>query len=279
MRAGSLVPWILLVAACQGAAPPDRLRIELPEIVTNKAAIRPLVRGHTGKTSTTLAAGAYAVRSEHPAVVTANADGTLSCKKNGEATIVAAVQGVEARGAVRCRLVARLEVQEAPLLDLGRGPVTLTARAFGADGAELNDVPILVSPTNRAPLVAKGLELQPVALGTTDVVVRAGDVERRFSTRVVKTLDVKATAVRGGRRLEIALAPGKYEVEATLGQEKALRMDWRGARECMYSGSGKLHRSTCTLAEKSSVVLDNPAFVESGDTKLGVERVAVREVP
>lgn len=275
----SLVSSIFCLAACQAAAPPERLRIELPEIVTNKAAIRPLVRGHTGKTSVTLAPGTYAVRSEHPAVVAAGADGTLGCRKNGEATIVAAVQGVEARGVVRCRLVARLEVQEVPLLDLGRGPVTLAARAFGLDGAELNDVPILVSPTNRAPLAAKGLELQPVALGTTDVVVRAGDVERRFGTRVVKTLDVKAATVRGGRRLEIELPPGKYEVEATLTQEKSLRMDWRGARECAYSASAKLHRSTCTLAEKSAVVLDNPAFVESGDTKLAVDRVAVREVP
>jgi hypothetical protein len=269
----------LLSLACQKAPPPDRVRVELPDIVSNKAAIRPLVRAHSGKTSSTVIPGGYTVRSEAPAVAIAGADGTLACVKNGEAKVVVSVQGVEGRGVLRCRLVARLEVTDLPVLDLKGGAVTLVARAFGPDGAELNDVPILVSPTNRAPLSAKGLEVTPVALGTTDVVVRAGDAQHKFATRVVKTLDLKPASIRGGRRLEFALGAGKYEVEATLEEEKAMRMDWRGARQCAYSATGKVHRSTCALDQKGAVVLDNPAFLETGDTALATDRVSVREVP
>jgi hypothetical protein len=127
--------------------------------------------------------------------------------------------------------------------------------------------------------VAKGLELTPVALGTTDVVVRAGDVEHVFPTRVIRTVTFQPTAVRGGRRLEIELSPGKYDVEATLAMEKPFRIDWRGARGCAYSGTGKSHRSTCTLGQKSAVVIDNPAYVESGEMALASDRVSVREVP
>jgi hypothetical protein len=270
---------LFLLSACQREPPPDRVRLELPEIVTNSAALRPLVRGHRDKTSTTLAPGTYTLTSEQPAIATANVDGTVACKKNGEASITAAVGQVQGRGVLRCRLVARLEVEEIPWFDLAGGPRTLTARAFGPDGQELNDVPILVSPTNRVPLQAKGLELTPLALGTTDLVVRAGAAERRFGTRVVKRLDPPISALRGGRRLEVALAPGKYEVEVTLKEDKELRMDWRGSRSCAYKATGRTHRSTCTLEAKGGVVLDNPTFLESGETAFAKDRIGVREVP
>jgi hypothetical protein len=280
MRAASFpLPVLLLLAACQREPPPDRVRLELPEIVTNRAALRPLVRGHRANTTTTIAAGSYTLASDKPAIASANPDGTVACKKNGEAGITAAVGSVQGRAVLRCRLVGRLEVVELPLFDLAGGPKTLSARAFGPDEQELNDVPILVSPTNRIPLQAKGLELTPLALGTTDIVVRAGDVERRFGTRVVRKLEPAVSAVRGGRRLELALAPGKVEVEVTLKEDKELRMDWRGARSCAYKATGRTHRSTCTLEAKGGVVLDNPAFLESGETTLAKDRIAVWEVP
>lgn len=280
MRAASrFFPALLLFSACQKEPPPDRVRLELPEIVTNQAALRPLVRGHRGNTTTTQAPGTFTLTSEQPAIAVANADGTVACRKNGEAAITAAVGKVEGHAVLRCRLVARLELVEIPVFDLGSAPVTLSAHAFGPDGVELNDVPIVVVPTNRIPVQAKGLELTPLALGTTDLVVRAGDVERRFGTRVLKKLDPPITSVRGGRRLEVALGPGKYEVEATLKTDKELSMDWRGARSCAYKATGRTHRSTCTLEAKGGVVIDNPAFVESGDTALAKDRVVVREVP
>ncbi len=280
IRGGSLALGLAALAACRREPPPERVRLELPELVTNHAAVRPLVRATHGVTTTTLAPEAYTLGSRAPAVAAPTGDGAVACKKTGDATITASVQGIEGSAPLHCRLVARLEVGDVPGFDLTKAPPPpLGVRAFSADGKELSDVPILISTTNRQPLRVDGRSLVPVAVGTTDVIVRAGEVEHRFATRVVRTLSPEIAALRGGKRLEVALPPGKYEIEVTLETPHPLRMDFRGARQCAYSGTGTIHRLTCALEAKGSVVVDNPAFVERGETTLDRDRVAVREVP
>jgi hypothetical protein len=272
--------WLgAVLTACPSEPAPDRVRVELTEVVTNRDAVRPAVRAHRGNSSSNVAPGAYALRAEPPGVATANADGTVACVKSGDARVTADVKGVSGTGMLRCRLVDRVDVTELALLELGKGPVTLAARALDKSGAELSDVPISATSTNQAPLRVKGLELTPLAVGTTDLVVRAGGAVHKFSTEVVRTVPVTPKPLYGGKRLDIELPPGKYAIEVTLREPKEFRVDWRGVRQCAYRATGATHRSTCTLAQKGSVTLDNPLFVEAGETAVLNDRVGVREVP
>jgi hypothetical protein len=110
-------------------------------------------------------------------------------------------------------------------------------------------------------------------------VVRAGVTEKKLGVRVVRSVDVKAQPLRGGRRIDIELPSGNYEIEVVLREPKELRIDWRGARQCNYRATATTHRSSCLLEEKGGAVVDNPAFVESGATALASERIAVRRIP
>jgi hypothetical protein len=275
-----ILAWLgLLLSGCPSEPPPNSVRLELPEVVVNRDAVRPTVRARRGNTTNPVAPGRYALRAGPPAVAAANPDGTLACLKSGDAKVTVDVTGVASTSTLRCRLVDRLEVSELPLIELDNGPVTLAVRVLAKDGSELSDVPISVASTNQAPVRVKGPEITPVAVGTTDLVVRAGGAEQKFGTRVVRSLLVTPKPLYGGKRVDIDLPRGKYEILVELAEPKELRIDWRGVRECAYRTTGKTHRSTCTLAEKASVVVDNPVFVESGETSIVKERFRVREVP
>jgi hypothetical protein len=265
--------------ACQAQPPPDRVRLELSEIVTNRAAVRPTLRVHRGNQSSNAAAGSYALRAEPAGIAVVNADGTLACAKSGDAKITADVAGVTSTGTLRCRLVDRIEVAEVGALDMTKGPVALSVRVLSKDGSELSDVPISVVSTNQAPVRVKGVEVTPVAVGTTDLVVHAGGAERRFALRVVRSVVVSPKPLYGGKRVDLDVPPGKYEIEVTLRDAREFRIDWRGARQCAYRASGVTHRSTCQLADKGAAVVDNPSFVEDGELGIVKQRFVVREVP
>jgi hypothetical protein len=269
----------LPLVGCPQQPPPESVRVELPSVVVNRDPIRPVVRARRSRQSTTVAKGAYTVRAEPPALATTSSDGTLSCAKSGDGTVIVDVQGVRAKAALRCRLVDRVEVEELPTIDIKNGAVLLEARAVDKAGKELTDVPISVSPTNTEPLTVRDFQVTPVAVGSTTLVVRAAHVERKINVRVVRSIDFEAQPLRGGRRIDISLPKGNHEIEVTLREPKELRIDWRGARQCNYMATAATHRSSCVLEDKGGAVVDNPAFVESGETKIAKDRVLVRQIP
>jgi hypothetical protein len=267
------------LVGCQQQPPPESVRVELPSVVVNRDPIRPVVKARRSRESTTVGQGAYAMRAEPPALATTSSDGTLSCAKSGDGTVVVDVQGVRAKADLRCRLVDRIEVDELSTIDIKQGAVVLKARAVDKAGKELADVPISVSPTNTEPLTVRDFQVTPVAVGSTTLVVRAAHVERKINVRVVRSIDFEAQPLRGGRRIDISLPKGNHEIEVTLREPKELSIDWRGARQCNYNATAATHRSSCMLENKGGAVVDNPAFVESGETKIATERVVVRQIP
>jgi hypothetical protein len=165
------------------------------------------------------------------------------------------------------------------VFDVSKGPVALNAKALDKSGKELSEVPIKITPSNPRPLGVNGTMLTPVAVGETDLLIRSGSAEHKVSVRVVKTLDLEALPLQGGKRVNFSLDEGEYEVEVNLNAEKPFAIEWRGAPYCNYKGSGKTHKSRCVLQRKGGAVVDNPAFVESGSTEIDKSRIAVRAVP
>jgi hypothetical protein len=268
----------LALSACQAGPPPDLVRLELPELVVSPDPVRATVHVRRGGTSTP-AAGPVALSVVPPDVASASQNGTVTCLKSGDAKVFADVQGVKGGGALRCRIVDRLELGELPVFDVSRPPVALGVRALAKGGAELGDVPIVLTTESPRLLKASALTLTPLGVGETSFSVRAGSKERREKVRIVRSLDVEALPLEGGRRIYFSLSDGKYEVEVTLPVDKTLSVEWRGAPYCAYRASGRVHRSTCTLQGKGGAVIDNPAFLLDGSTEVSKKSIAIREIP
>jgi hypothetical protein len=269
----------LLLVGCEKEPPPESVRMELPKVVLDRTPIRPVVKGRRKRESVTIPQGSYTVRAEPPELATASADGTLSCTKSGDGKAIVAVQGVRAQAELRCRLLDRIEADEISTLDLKQGGVVLKARAVDKAGRELSDVPMTVSSTNREVLTVQDYQVTPMSVGAATLVVRAGSAEKKLDVRVVRSIDFDAQPLRGGRRIDISLPPGNHEIEVTLKAPKELAIDWRGARQCNYRKTAAVHRSSCVLEEKGGAVVDNPAFVESGETTIAKDRIVVRRIP
>jgi hypothetical protein len=266
-----------LVPACKGP-PPEQVRLELPEQVLSTDPVRAVVHLRRGGSSSE-STEKMDFTVTPPDVATVTPDGTLTCRKAGDAKLVVSVQGVKDDEALRCRLVDRLDVTGVELLDMTKPPVTVQAHALTKQGAELSDVPVTLSSDSPRILSATGTTLTPLSVGETSITARAGAKAQKFPVKIVRTVNVEALPLEGGRRIYYSLPEGKYEVEVTLPVEKDLSVEWRGAPYCSYKGHAKVHRASCVLQAKGGAVVDNPAYVMSSDTAVTGAGVVVREVP
>lgn len=269
----------LLPLACKGGPPPQRVKLELPDLVVNADPIRAIVRVTEEGQAPAVSNDSHAFTLNPPDLADITPDGMLICKKSGDGKLSVDVRTVKADAALRCRLVAKLEVVDLPLFDVSKGPVVLKARALDKAGKELPEVPISISPSNPRPLRVEGTTLTPIAVGETDLVIRSGSVQHTQPVRVVKTLDLEALPLQGGQRVNFSLPEGEFEVEVNLSVDKPFSVEWRGAPYCNYKGTGKNHKARCVLQRKGGAVVDNPSFVESGNTEIDKSRIAVRSVP
>jgi hypothetical protein len=276
---GSTLALSGFATGCKGGPPPQRVKLELPELIVSSDAVRAIVRVTEEGTSPGVSNEAHSFTLVPPDLADITPDGTLICKKSGDGKLSVDVRSVKADAKLSCRLVAKLEVVDLPVFDVSKGPVALNAKALDKSGKELSEVPIKITPSNPRPLAVNGTMLTPVAVGETDLAIRSGSAEHKVSVRVVKTLDLEALPLQGGKRVNFSLDEGEYEVEVNLTADKPFAIEWRGAPYCNYKGTGKTHKSRCVLQRKGGAVVDNPAFVESGSTEIDKSRIAVRAVP
>jgi hypothetical protein len=247
--------------------------------VTSTDPARALVRARYPTKGSVVSPGPHEYEVTPPDVASVTRDGAVRCTKTGDAKIVVSVNGVKDDETLRCRLVDRVEVGELPALDMTRGPVTVPTRALEKNGKELSDVPVVLSSERPSVVRIAGNSLMPLAVGESAVVGRAGNAEKRLKARVVRTLHVEALPLDGGRRINMSLKEGKYELSVTLRTERTLSVEWRGAPYCSYRATGRTHRSTCVMQGKGGVVFDNPAFLEGGSTEVTTNGVVLAEVP
>jgi hypothetical protein len=263
--------------ACEGP-PPEQVRLELPELVTSSDPVHPTV--HVRRNGASTVTSDKVDLAVNPAdLAGVGKDGNLVCKKSGDGTVTASVQGVKGSAALKCRLVERIEAVELPLFDVNKPPVTLHVRALGKAGTPLDDVPVVISTDSPRIVSVAGSTLTPLAVGETHVTVSAADKSTKVPVRVIRSLTPEALPLEGGRRIYFGLPDGKYEVNVELPTEKDLSVEWRGAPYCAYKGHGKSHTSTCVLQNRGGAVVDNPAYLLTGSTQVSTSGISVREVP
>ncbi len=276
-RPGRLLASLVLACACEGP-PPEQVRLELPELVSSPDPVHATVHARRGGASSEVNQKVdFAVTPPDVAVVGKGMN--LSCRKSGDATITASVQGVKATAGIKCRLVERLDTSNLPLIDLSEPPVTLQVHPLGKSGAPLDDVPVTLSTDSPRIVSVSGTTLTPLAVGETHVTVSAGNRSTKIPVRVVRSLHPEALPLDGGRRIYFGLPGGKYEVAVELPLEKTLSVEWRGAPYCAYKGTGKSHVSSCVLQNKGGAVVDNPGYLVTGSTEVSAAGISIREVP
>jgi hypothetical protein len=269
----------LTVIGCDQGPAPQLVRLELPDMVTTTDPARTLVRARYPTQGSMVSPGPHEYDVAPPDVATVSPDGAVLCKKTGDAKVVVSVNGVKGDSTLHCRLVDRIEVGDLPPLDVTRGPVTIPARALAKGNQPLTDVPVVLSSDRPSVVRVAGTTLTPLSVGETSIVARAGKAERRLKARAVRTLHLEALPLDGGRRINMSLSEGKYELSVTLRTERTLGVEWRGAPYCSYRATGRIHRSTCVMQGKGGVVFDNPAFLEGGSTEVTTNGVVLAEVP
>jgi len=278
-NAAPFVLSALASAACDKGPAPERVRLELPAMVTSTDPAQALVRARYPRQGLVVSPGPNDFEVVPPDVATVSPQGAVVCKKTGDAKVTVSIRGVRGDAPLVCRLVDRVEVGELPPLDVARGPVTVSALALDKSGTELSDVPVVVSSERPSTVRVAGVTLTPLAVGETGIVARAGNAERRLKARVIRTLELEALPMDGGRRINMSLKEGKYELSVTLRTARSLSIEWRGAPYCSYRATGKTHRSTCVMQGKGGAVFDNPAFLDSGSTEVSRQGVVIAEVP
>jgi hypothetical protein len=267
------------LVACNEGPAPELVRLELPEMVTTTDPARALVRARYPMKGSAVSPGPHEYTVAPPDVATVAPDGAVSCQKTGDAKVVVTIKGVKGETTLRCRIVERVELGEIPPLDVSRGPVTLAARALGKKGKVLDDVPVVVTSERPSVVRVSGLTATPLSVGETGLVARAGNAEKKLKARVIRTLSVEALPLDGGRRINMSLKEGKYELSLAFPSERTVSVEWRGAPYCAYKATNKTHRSNCVLQGKGGVVFDNPAFLASGSTEVSTNGVVLAEVP
>lgn len=267
--------WVPL--ACKGP-PPDQVRLELPDVVVSPDPVHATVHARRGGTSSvTTEKTDFSVTPGD--VATVGPDMNLTCQKSGDVKVTASIQGVSGSASVKCRLVERIDTGTLPPFDITKGAVSLHATALAKSGAPLDDVPITVSSESPHVASVSNNVVTPLAVGETKLTLKAGARTATIPVRVIRSLTPEALPLEGGRRIYFGLSDGKYEVTVELPVEHAFSVEWRGAPYCAYKGSGKSHVSTCVLQSKGGAVVDNPAFVTSGSTAVGMNGISISEVP
>lgn len=272
---------VLAAVACQTKTAPQKLRLELPELITSGDPVKVVVRVTDAQGMVTTADG------EHPFVITpaglasAGSRGSLHCTRSGDGSVELTWGTASDRAKLRCRLVDKLDTSLAhqQRVELADGAFTPKVRVLGKDGVELADVELAFSSKTPGVLFPKGKQLVPNNVGTAVVVARADQVAREFSVDVVRKLAPEALPLDGNRRIHFSLLPGKYQLVVELPEPKALAAEWRGAPHCAYTAIQRRHVSTCVLRTKGGVAFPNPAFLLRSASELSLEGVSLHEVP
>ena len=276
----SLLSWLacLLGLACQSEDKPARVQLEVAELITTTDPVPITLKlyDETGVAKVSKKKRAYQIAPQ--GIATVDEVGTLRCDKSGDVSVSVTVGGVEAKAAVKCRLVESIEVELADRLVIQDGPVTLAPKIVGKGGGDLSDIQVTARTKNSKAVRIKGLELTPTAVGNTTITVQAGTSKKELSTKVVRRVDFKPVLQKEGKKISYTLEPGKYEVTVKLSKPHAVETDWIGVPGCNKKTTDALHRSECTIHQKRTFLVDNPSYLESGDAEK-TDGVDVYEVP
>jgi hypothetical protein len=268
----------LCSVACEQAAPPRELRLELPELITSQDPVIVQVRAVNQDGTAREPSGDLPLQVTPVDLVTLGKRGLLSCKRSGDGTVSLKIGGVEGRSKFSCKLAAKLDAPDKLTLDLTAGEVAPHVLVLDAAGKEL-DLPLSMTSDLGSVVQARGGRLVPGNVGSAKLSLRAGQLSKSIDVEVVRTLKPEVVPVDQNRRLYFSLEAGKYRLSLKLPTPHPVSVEWVGAPYCAYRADAAEHRAQCTLQGKGGVSFDNPAFLLRGEKTPSLEGVTLQEVP
>lgn len=281
-RKARALPALLLTAlsaGCQTEETPAALKLELPEVVLSADPVRAIARITDAEGRKRVGEKEYDFSVSPADLASVDRRGNLVCRRSGDGKVAVVISGVNAAADLRCRLVDKIEAPKLGRVELAAGPFVPAVRVLGKGGAELSDVPLMLTSKSSAVVYPKDNQLVPKNVGTAVIVARAGQAFVEFPVDVVRRVTVEALPLDANRKINFSLEAGKYELSVRLPEEKRLKAEWRGAPYCDYTGTAKEHVSTCVLRTKGGVVFDNPAYLLRREETVSTEGVTLFEVP
>jgi hypothetical protein len=90
----------------------------------------------------------------------------------------------------------------------------------------------------------------------------------------------EALPIENGRRIDMSLEEGRYELVVKLKQPKSLTARWRGAAFCNATRPAALeHNVKCDLNEGGGVSFDNPNWLNNEDPEIELSEVTLTQIP
>ncbi len=273
---------VVLAASCDKREAPADMRLEFPSIVESRDPVSVVVHATSsaGVTSTVSDGATFAV--EPADLATTTQPGLVTCSKSGDGKLNVSLVGVTRTVPVRCRLVDKVEAQDAGRVELTSGPFKPKVRVLDKSGAELTDVDVTFVSKNAGVAFPKDGLLVPKTVGTANLTARAGQASADFKVDIVRKITSEALPIDNAKRVYISLDAGKYELKVTLKSAHKVSAEWRGAPYCNSSSDGIEHVFTCGLHQSGGggVVFDNPAYLKDGSAKaVSLDGVELNEIP
>lgn len=143
------------------------------------------------------------------------ADGKLRCLQSGTVNLQITHGDLIKSVDLRCRPVATLGLPGQLRLTIG-SPRELEWKPADAAGQPVADIVPEITAQDDAVLRVRGLRLQPLAVGTTTLTVRAGSLQQQLPVTVVRAFLTENLVLRPGEGLSWAMPEGTYEISVEL---------------------------------------------------------------
>jgi hypothetical protein len=279
---GALCALLACTPGCERRDPPREIRLEIPRVIAARDFVTVAVHAFNAQGVSSDGANGAEFSIEPKELASFSKPALLKCERSGDGKLTVSIAGVSANAVVRCRLVDHLEAKDVGRVELSAGPFVPKVRVLDKAGAELSDVDVTFFSKNSGVVFPKDEKLVPKAVGTANLVARAGEASAEFKASVVHQVLPEALPLEQNRKIYFSLEAGKYELSVKLPAPHRVNAEWRGAPYCNAASDGLEHVFTCVLRATGGggVVFDNPAYLLNGSAKApSLEGVALFEVP
>jgi len=205
-------------------------------------------------------------------VVAVEPDGTLACRKSGDAIITIAGGGLSTNATTKCRIAARVKAPKELRLVLQNEPVELKPTGIGQDGKPLTDVIPEMRSSDPAVVRVVGRALQPASVGKAVVTSAVGDASAVTEVEVIEKIETQTLALSDGANMTWTLQQGTYVVEVTVKaadrSRNGVTLRWVGTT-CPDQPESQEIQARCRVDNTASLTVTNPTTFGMGPSASG----------
>ena len=202
-------------------------------------------------------------------VLRVSTTGEMTCEKTGDATVTVAGGGLNAVTTINCRLVAVVQAKKEIRAIIGAEPGDLALVILGADGARMNDVPVVFEGLGDYAQATQSGKISGKSVGRFTLTSKVGDASAKTDVLVVEKIESQPIVIADGSSVTYTLQSGKYQIEiqAEAGTN-GVSVSWVGV-PCENQPERQEHRFDCVVDNTATLTIHNPALFGFGSSATG----------